>query len=630
MQQKITNVQRLIMLLALTSMIMIFVSTQLVWSKPRAVTITQWQTTAALPEGLASRTAVTYGDFLYVVGGKLANENPTATIYGARLAANGGVESWAVMGQLPMPLYLHATVVGGDALYVIGGWDGSATRSEVWRAPFLSDGRIGGWTAMPAYPITLDLHDAVFVNGRIYAVGGWDGSQALRRVYAATIQGAGLGPWQLVGDLPQALYRLAIAADAQRLYVTGGYTANEVSSAAVYVAGVNSDGTLTGWQTYSLPVALYYHKAVIHDERLVVLGGRDNTQAYNQVYAAPINGDGTLGGWQNMPALPAAIYRMGAVTVKRDGAQYIFVTGGARSETDFQSAVYHSDAPPPPSTPTPTVTPTMTPSPTPTPGVVLALDSVPHHWLAPGEAVTYVITYQNRSPLSVSNVVINNRIPNAVELVPNSIRASQGVSTTTGTTPGALISWQLGVVNSGVTGQVSYQARRSLPPTPVVPPALTIEGTAPTTADAGQPITYQFIISNQSPATLSNLVITNTLPVGASYVSGGDGPPTNRIVRWSLPMLTADSSTTVQLIVTLQQSAVNSDYRVTTQEGPTARGRTTLITSVNGEVPTYGDGVLIMNTGAQITWISQGQTVTAESRMVYNPSFSLYLPLVRR
>lgn len=623
------SLRRFYFLLVLVSAVMLFLATQLVWSKPLPVEIQQWNTTAALPEGVASRNAVVHGDFVYLVGGKNASENPIATIYGARIRADGGLENWTVAGQLPLPLYLHAAVVADDALFVIGGWDGKTTRAEVWRAAFTNDGKVGAWTPMPAYPIAVDLHDATVLNGRIYVVGGWDGVQALGGVYAARIEGSSLGPWQRVGDLPQTLYRLAIATDTQRLFVTGGYGANGVASAAVYVTGVTSDGVLSGWQSYSLPTALYYHKAVVHDGRLVVLGGRNDTQTFAQVYAAPIAANGALGGWQNAPALPVAVYRMGAVTINRYGSDYIFVVGGARSETEYQTAVYHSSAPLPP---TPTATPTLTPTPTPPPtlAVTLQLRSEPPHWIAPGGEITYFITYQNGSAQALSNVTISNRIPAQVALIANSIRTSQGVSSTTGSQPGALITWEIGTVAGGTTGQVSYQVQRPLPPTPSVPPALTLNGEAPNTVNKGSQITYNFTLANHSPAPLSNLLLTDTLPVGATYVSGGDGPPTNNIVRWSVPTLPADSSLTLQLVVTAEASLVNSDYRVTAQEGPTARGRTTLVTLVDGQPPFYGDGVIIVNNGATITWTNQGQTTTAETRTVYNPSFSLYLPLVQR
>ena len=129
---------------------------------------------------------------------------------------------------------------------------------------------------------------------------------------------------------------------------------------------------------------------------------------------------------------------------------------------------------------------------------------------------------------------------------------------------------------------------------------------------------------------LTNLVITDTLPTGATYVSGGDGPPVNNIVRWSVPTLLADSSFTLPLVVTAHQSLVNSNYRVTAKEGPFSNGRTTVVTLVNGEPPLIGDGVILLNEGARMTWTSQGQSATAESRVVYTPGANLYLPLVRR
>lgn len=627
MLQNLYTRRRFPLWLAFVSLAFALLSTPLVWSKSMTVPINQWQSTSALPEGLVSSSTVTHGDFVYVVGGKNSSENAIATIYGARFKADGSLENWSVVGQLPMPLYLHAAVVADNALYIIGGWDGKVTRAEVWRAAFLSDGRVGSWTAMPAYPMTFDLHDAAVLNGWIYVAGGWNGAQAQQAVYAAKVEGNGLSAWQRVSDLPQALYRLALASDSQHLYVTGGYTAAGQASATVYMATANSNGTLSDWQNFTLPTALFYHRAVIHDDRLVVLGGSNGSQFFNQVYAAPIGANGALGSWQTLPALPVALFRMGAVSVARGGSNYIFVTGGARNETDYQSAVYHSDIPPPP---TPTPTPTLTPTPTPTPGVSIAIQSNPSSWIAPGEEVGYLITYQNQAPTQITDVVITNRIPTAVELVAGSIRTSQGFSSTTGSSAGDVVSWQLGTIGGGASGQVSYRVRRLVAPTPSVPPALTIDIEAPTAISQGSQVTYHFTIANHSPAALSNLVITNTLPVGAAYVSGSDSAPVNRIVRWALPLLAADSTATVQLVVSSQVSLVNYDYRVTSKEGPTARGRVTAVTLIDGQAPVYGDGVTLMNEGARIIWKSGGQTGIAESRAVSNPAFNLYLPLVQR
>ena len=59
--------------------------------------------------------------------------------------------------------------------------------------------------------------------------------------------------------------------------MTGGYDENNRGEAAVLVAKVNGTSALDGWQTPpALPALTYYHTAVIHDGRLVVLGGRND------------------------------------------------------------------------------------------------------------------------------------------------------------------------------------------------------------------------------------------------------------------------------------------------------------------------------------------------------------------
>ena len=268
--------------------------------------------------------------------------------------------------------------------------------------------------------------------------------------------------------------------------------------------------------------------------------------------------------------------------------------------------------------------------PTPTPGLVIAIQNLPRHWVAPGDEVAYTITYQNQAPTQLTNVLITNRIPNAVELVEGSVRATQGNFSTTGNKAGDIISWQVGAVGAGSSGEVSYRARRPLPPTPAVPPALTIDIEAPVAVSKGSQVIYRFTVINNAPTALSNLVVTNTLPDGAAYVSGSDSAPVKNIARWSIPTLAADSNVTVELVVRAGQSLVNYDYRVTSQEGPTARGRTTAVTLVDGLPPLYGDGVVIVNNGASISWNSAGGSAAIVSRAVSNPAFNAYLPLVRR
>ncbi|MEZ4683940.1 MAG: hypothetical protein R2932_57995 [Caldilineaceae bacterium] len=607
-----------------------YFTTAPVWSKPLTVKIDSWQPTTALPEGLAVHNTVAHGDHLYVVGGKVTSGAPTTKIYGAPINGDGALAGWAEVGVLPIPLYLHATIVVDDALFVIGGWDGGKTVANVWRGSFNADGTIGNWAAMPAYPLALDLHDAVLIDGHIYVVGGWDSLQARQEVYAAAVTAGGLSGWQLVGNLPTPLYRHAVAGANGYLYVTGGYDNRDNAAAAVLVAKVNGTAALGAWQTSpSLPNLTYYHAAVFHDGRLVVLGGSNDTNVFNAVYSAVPGPTGVTGTWAVEPSLPVPIFRFGAVAVTRNGSDYLFVTAGLQSDTVYEAAVYHSTVPLPPTpTATPTATPSPTPTPTPTGALLLNLQNDPISWIGPGDTVTYKVDYRNTGSNTLDDVRIINSVPADATLVQDSVRSSAGTFTIIGTAPNLAIEWQVGDVNPGGSGEVAYAVQRPIPPTPVVPLALDIDLRAPSKATANQQINYTLEVINRAPIALNNLLITDTMPVGATYLSGGDSVTPDGVVQWSIPTLAADSQTTVQYSVIAHTSLVNYDYRASTSEGVRARGRTVAVTTVNGQRPMSGDEYILINTGAVATWGVLGQTESS-SNLVYNPQYRVYLSTVQ-
>jgi uncharacterized repeat protein (TIGR01451 family) len=101
-------------------------------------------------------------------------------------------------------------------------------------------------------------------------------------------------------------------------------------------------------------------------------------------------------------------------------------------------------------------------------------------------------------------------------------------------------------------------------------PRLTISGSAPVAVQSGAPITTTFILHNTGVATATNLLITNTLPIGASYISGGTR--VGNTVSWTLGSLAPSASATVSYIVTATTTLINGDYRVSATGGYSAIG----------------------------------------------------------
>jgi uncharacterized repeat protein (TIGR01451 family) len=603
-------------------------SASIVLSSPHNITIEGWISTTPLPQALANRNAIVRGEYIFFVGGKSAADAPVSTIYAAPIENSGTLTAWTAVGQLPIPLYLHAIVATESNLYVIGGWDGTRTHAEVWQAPFTGGSGLGSFVQVSTYPISIDLHDAVIAQNRIYVIGGWTGRDPLNTVYSAEILPGGLGPWLATATLPRALYRLSAVAYNNRIYVTGGFD-NTSAQSTVYVTNVLADGTLDGWhETTSLPVALFFHETVVQDGRLVVLGGRNSIAEFAGVYAATIDSNGLLSAWTPQLQLPETLHRFAAVSVARNGSDFVYVIGGLHG-ADYRATVYRSTYPEPP---TPTATPTATPTPQPEALVDIVLQNQPQQWIAPGEEVTYTITYRNRGTAILDDVAIANVVPDSVELLPDTIQASgSGIYTFTGTTAGATIRWSVGAVPPDGSGQVRFRVRRPLPTPPAIPRVIAVDVSGPSTAIAGAPINYTVWLTNNTAFPVTGLTLAVTLPAGANYLSGGSAAPEQSQLAWTIPELLGDETVTRKFAVSAAQSLVLYQYYAVSDEGPTVRGHHVLVTTIEGTDPLPpGDGTLITNSGASLLWQVENQPMASHSNSVHNPAYQLHLPLVAR
>ncbi|MCE7982226.1 MAG: DUF11 domain-containing protein [Caldilinea sp. CFX5] len=281
--------------------------------------------------------------------------------------------------------------------------------------------------------------------------------------------------------------------------------------------------------------------------------------------------------------------------------------------------------------PLPTATPTPLPSPTPTamptPGIQwVRLTNDPQTPITDGGEITYTISYQN-GPYSLTDVQVVNLLPTQLTWLPDSLRTtSDALVTMEQTSAGTEVQWRFPLtIEPFQRGELVYRLRRGA----VIPSGsgLIMRKQGPPQAIVNELIRYDLAVTNHTTTTLTNLLITDTIPLHAHYIAGGT--QSGDLVYWHVATLAPGATVTNTFVVTTTQTITNSDYGVRAGGGLAAKGTTAVVTRIRRpDEPPLTE--TIVHTGGTISWRYQGQAGQMRINPVYNPSYSLFLPLTHK
>lgn len=187
-----------------------------------------WRPETNLPLPLNFPAAAAAKGRLYVAGGL---PGPVKSVYSAKIETSGQLSSWR--GETEMPTEVVTRLESwGDCLYLIGGKDKNSVRhAEVYRALWGDDGAIKQWTSanVPTLPQPLALHSTAIRQGAVWVFGGeTSGGVFSKYVYSAAIgANCSLSEWSIAA-LPddQPRNRIAVAATGTAFYLIGGRIAS--------------------------------------------------------------------------------------------------------------------------------------------------------------------------------------------------------------------------------------------------------------------------------------------------------------------------------------------------------------------------------------------------------------------
>ena len=152
-------------------------------------------------------------------------------------------------------------------------------------------------------------HASVVLDGKIYAMGGYDGAVKLNTVEVYDPQA---DSWQRVASMPQRMCDHAAVAMGGKIYVTGGETNALVSLNSVYVYDPQTDA----WtQLASMGTARRSHASAAVGGKLYVFGGRDASEPGGERLSTAEVYDPASDSWAPVTSLISARCSLAAATL---------------------------------------------------------------------------------------------------------------------------------------------------------------------------------------------------------------------------------------------------------------------------------------------------------------------------
>jgi len=199
-------------------------------------TVGTFQTTQALPAARKLFGAVAVRNFLYVLGGELGTGLATDEVWRAAINANGTLGTWTTTTAFTGVRQGHAAVAYRNAIFVLGGYDGSNPRADVQVGVPAADGSIASWTPTSSFTTARAGLQAVGSNGFLLIMGG---TGALTDVQVAPVMAdATLGSWAALAAMPQERSDFGAASDGARIFLAGGLDGASAALDAVHTASL--------------------------------------------------------------------------------------------------------------------------------------------------------------------------------------------------------------------------------------------------------------------------------------------------------------------------------------------------------------------------------------------------------
>lgn len=274
--------------------------------RPGDQSMSGWTTTTPLPAERGAFAALAAADTLFLIGGYTAQSGMAdPTVFQTPITPGGELGAWKTASQLNNARSSCVAVAAGEYLYVFGGGIGAGlpTERSIERARFNPDGTLGPWEVIGSLPEVRYGAAGAVVGDYLFIIDGavnYSPNSNPPDTRRAQIAADGsLGPWSAAS--PTAGRSVAAAVFASFIYVLNDDGSLERTT-------MKPDGSLEAWVGVA-PTNVNHRGGglAVLDGCLFVVGGYGgvypNQYGLTSVERAVINVDGSLGAWSFAPSL---------------------------------------------------------------------------------------------------------------------------------------------------------------------------------------------------------------------------------------------------------------------------------------------------------------------------------------
>lgn len=249
------------------------------------VSATTTQPRPSLTEARGGTATAVIGGRIYVIGGTIQDASDPTKYRATNLSILPEAEtSWTAETVYPEALaYLNATA-SASHIYVLGGFDGSAPVDRRAELRSWTPGA-GAWTLEITWPFVLNSCGFVWMDGRIYQVGGLKFDSPTPSVCATDVRSwaPGEAATTVETSLPTGVAWNAAAAVNGRIYSIGGST-NITGTAMTSAVYSWAPGEVSWTSEPSLAAGLRSFGCSVLQGKIIIAGGYNGSSVVSDVY----------------------------------------------------------------------------------------------------------------------------------------------------------------------------------------------------------------------------------------------------------------------------------------------------------------------------------------------------------